>query len=195
MLQPLTVFLDDTGRPSYTLREFHTSAQKFDLALMHSKQAIDIGDGFLRVKFFTRENVQTEVILLRKSVNADVTFGNKYKAGNAPILWFLGIIPEHIRGHDFGHLDLGRIFTQEVVNEGYVFQSLPIASISIQHQVCTKTIFRLFQFCHLLDSTSKSCPFFPKSWARSQILSRVCNFVCLKNGRRDKPQKLRCGLA
>jgi hypothetical protein len=76
----MTVFLDDTGRPSYILGEFHTSVQKFDFALMHSKQAIDIGDGFLRVKFFTRENVQTEVILLRKSVNADVTFGDKYKA-------------------------------------------------------------------------------------------------------------------
>jgi hypothetical protein len=80
VLQTITFFLDDMGRPSDVFWEFHASIQKLYFTFLHAEQIVYIGDGMVRVKFFAGENVQTKVILIGKGVDANMTFRDENKA-------------------------------------------------------------------------------------------------------------------
>lgn len=80
VLQTIAFFLDDMGRPSDVFWEFNAPIQKLHFTFLHAKQIAYIGDGMVRVKFFAGENIQTKVIFIRKSVDANVTFRDEDKA-------------------------------------------------------------------------------------------------------------------
>ena len=80
VLQTITFFLDDMGRPSDVFGEFNAPIQKLHFTFLYDKQIVYVGDGMVGVKFFAGENVQTKVILIRKGVDANMTFRDEDKA-------------------------------------------------------------------------------------------------------------------
>ena len=66
--------------------KFQAPVQHVDFVAFDAEQFGDIIHRLLVIEFLAGKNIQAEVAALRKGVNADMTFSNEDKPGNAPII-------------------------------------------------------------------------------------------------------------
>jgi hypothetical protein len=118
------------------------SVENFDLIFLDAESLFDCFHCPPGVKRLAGKHVHTEILFLRKCMDADMTLSDEYKSGNPPILRNGSLISKNIRGHDFSHIHLRRTFIQEIVNQIHVLKPGLVATIPIQDQMHSKTELR-----------------------------------------------------